>query len=207
MRKGLFLAFEGIDGSGKSTQIRLLNDRLLKEGCRVYQTCEPSGGPIGSQIRQILTGRMKADSRVIAALFAADRLDHLLNDINGMAARVEEGITVLTDRYYFSSYAYHSVDVPMDWVIAANEESRKVLKPDLNIFIDIDADTAMERITRNRFLQELFEKKSLLEKIRANYLKAFELFKDSEKVLVVDGKKNPKEIAEVIWNGVKRLNE
>ena len=124
MRKGLFLAFEGIDGSGKSTQIRLLNDRLLKEGCRVYQTCEPSGGPIGSQIRQILTGRMKADSRVIAALFAADRLDHLLNDINGMAARIEEGITVLTDRYYFSSYAYHSVDVPMDWVIAANEERR-----------------------------------------------------------------------------------
>ena len=77
----------------------------------------------------------------------------------------------------------------------------------MNIFIDIDADTAMERITRNRFLQELFEKKSLLEKIRANYLKAFELFKDSEKVLVVDGKKNPKEIAEVIWNEVKRLNE
>ena len=82
-----------------------------------------------------------------------------------------------------------------------------MLKPDLNIFIDIDADTAMERITRNRFLQELFEKKSLLEKIRANYLKAFELFKDSEMVLVVDGKKNPKEIAEVIWNEVKRLNE
>lgn len=206
MKKGLFLAFEGIDGSGKSTQIQLLNERLEQQGHRVLQTCEPSPGPIGSQLRQILTGRMKADSRVIAALFAADRLDHLLNEVNGIASRVEEGVTVLTDRYYFSSYAYHSVDVPMDWVMAANAESRKVLKPDLNIFLDLDADTAMERIARSRFQQELFERKSLLEKIRSNYFKAFEHFKDSERILIVDGKKTPEEIAQIIWNEVKGLS-
>lgn len=205
MKKGLFIAFEGIDGSGKSTQIELLHKRLHEAGEKVYRTCEPSSGPIGTQLRQILTGRMKADSRVIAALFAADRLDHLTNEVDGIVAKVEEGITVLSDRYYFSSYAYHSVDVPMDWVISLNEESRKLLKADLTIFIDVDTDTAMERISKNRFHQELFEKKSLLEKIRNNYQEVFQRFGDSENILTVDGKMSAEAISEVIWKQVNSL--
>ena len=205
MDKGIFIAFEGIDGSGKSTQIQLLKDRIMQKGIRCYQTCEPSAGPIGSMTRQILTGRMKADSRVIATMFAADRLDHLLNEVDGIAAKVNGGITVLTDRYYFSSYAYHSVDVPMDWVIKTNEESAKVLRPDLTVFIDIDADTAMERITKNRFHTELFEKKSRLEKVRDNYFKAFEILKEEENVIIVNGNKTPEEISEEIWKTVQGL--
>lgn len=205
MKKGIFIAFEGIDGSGKSTQISLLADKLVKAGIRCYQTCEPSSGPIGSLTRQILTGRIKTDNRVIAAMFAADRLDHLLNDVDGIVNKIEQGISVVTDRYYFSSYAYHSVDVPMDWVIKTNEESAKILRPDLTIFIDIDADTAMERITKNRFHTELFEKKSRLEKVRNNYLKAFDLLAKEEKVFMVDGTKSPEEIGELIWQRVKEL--
>jgi len=205
MSKGIFIAFEGIDGSGKSTQIQMLTDRIMKQGIRCYQTCEPSGGPIGSLTRQILTGRIKTDNRVIAAMFAADRLDHLLNEVDGIVAKVEDGICVVTDRYYFSSYAYHSVDVPMDWVIKTNEESAKILRPDGTVFIDIDADTAMERITKNRFHTELFEKKSRLEKVRNNYLKAFDLLKDEENVVMVDGTKTPEEIAEEIWQKTKHL--
>ena len=207
MGKGIFIAFEGIDGSGKSTQIQLLNEKIKEKGIRCYQTCEPSSGPIGSMTRQILTGRMKMDNRVIAAMFAADRLDHLLNEVDGIAKKVEEGVAVITDRYYFSSYAYHSVDVPMDWVIKTNEESAKVLRPDINIFIDIDADTAMERITKNRFHTELFEKKSRLEKVRENYLKAFELLREEENIFIVDGTKTPEEIAEEIWKQVEPILE
>lgn len=203
MKKGIFIAFEGIDGSGKSTQIQMLAERLRGENLRCYQTCEPSTGPIGSLTRQILTGRIKTDNRVIAAMFAADRLDHLLNEVDGIARKVEDGICVITDRYYFSSYAYHSVDVPMDWVIKTNEESAKVLRPDITIFLDIDADTAMERITKNRFHTELFEKKSRLEKVRNNYFKAFELLKEEEKVLIVDGTKSVEEISDIIWEKVK----
>ena len=226
MNKGIFIAFEGIDGSGKSTQIQLLTEKIKEKGIRCYQTCEPSSGPIGSLTRQILTGRIKTDNRVIAAMFAADRLDHLLNEEEnnfsiGMEhnsgeieewstptqAKIEDGIMVITDRYYFSSYAYHSVDVPMDWVIKTNEESAKVLRPDVTVFIDIDADTAMERITKNRFHTELFEKKSRLEAVRNNYLKAFDLLKDEEKVIIVDGTKAVEEIAEEIWKQVKYLFE
>lgn len=205
MKKGIFVAFEGIDGSGKSTQIQLLMKKIAENNQRCYQTCEPSTGPIGSMTRQILTGRIKTDNRVIAAMFAADRLDHLLNEVDGIVHKIEEGIHVITDRYYFSSYAYHSVDVPMDWVIKTNEESAKILRPDLTVFIDISAKEAMERITKNRFHTELFEKESRLQKVRENYFKAFELMKGEEKVLIVDGTLTPEEIAEDIWQAVDSL--
>ena len=205
MKKGIFIAFEGIDGSGKSTQIQLLMKKIEEKSIRCYQTCEPSSGPIGSLTRQILTGRIKTDNRVIAAMFAADRLDHLLNPIDGIVSKIEEGIHVISDRYYFSSYAYHSVDVPMDWVIKTNEESAKVLRPDLTVFIDISAKEAMDRITKNRFHTELFEKESRLSKVRENYLKAFELMKEEEKVLIVDGTKTLEEIADIIWQATEPM--
>ena len=205
MKKGIFIAFEGIDGSGKSTQIQLLMKKIEEKSIRCYQTCEPSSGPIGSLTRQILTGRIKTDNRVIAAMFAADRLDHLLNPIDGIVSKIEEGIHVISDRYYFSSYAYHTVDVPMDWVIKTNEESAKVLRPDLTVFIDISAKEAMDRITKNRFHTELFEKESRLSKVRENYLKAFELMKEEEKVLIVDGTKTPQEIGNIIWQAVEPM--
>lgn len=199
---GIFLAFEGIDGSGKSTQIQMLAARLRERGIRFYTTMEPTDSPIGSLIHQIMTGRIKADNKVIAALFAADRLDHLLNEVNGIAAKIADGTSVITDRYYFSSYAYHSVDMPMEWVISANEQSRAVLKPTATIFIDVDPDVALERISRNRFHKELFEKKSMLVKVREKYLEAFDRLKDSENIIIIDGCQTPQEIAEEIWQKV-----
>ena len=205
VNKGKFIAFEGIDGSGKSTQIRLLNERMKKEGIHCYTTMEPTDSPIGSLIHQIMTGRIKTDNKVIAGLFVADRLDHLLNDINGIVNKINEGTTVITDRYYFSSYAYHSVDMPMDWVIKANEQSSNILRPTVTIFIDISADVAVERIAKNRQHQELFEKKSRLVKVREKYFEAFEKLKDEERVVVVDGSRSEQEIAEDIWDKIKSM--
>lgn len=202
-QKGNFIAFEGIDGSGKSTQIQHLVQRLRDRDIPCYATMEPTDSPIGSVIHNIMTGRIKADNRVIAALFAADRLDHLLNDVNGIAAKVEEGITVISDRYYFSSYAYHAVDMPMDWVIQANEQSAQILRPTVTIFIDIDADTALERISKNRFHTELYEKRSRLVKVREKYLEAFEKLKDTERVIRIDGNRTPEQIAGDVWEAVQ----
>lgn len=201
-KKGAFIAFEGIDGSGKSTQIKRLEKRLRQQNTACYTTMEPTDSPIGSMIHNIMVGRMKVDNKVFAALFTADRLDHLLNDVNGLLAKLEEGTTVLSDRYYFSSYAYQSVDLTMEQVIAANEPCARLLRPAVNIFLDIDADTAMERITKNRSHVELFEKKSRLEKTRTAYMEAFERLKDEENVVVIDGTKSPDEIEEEIWAAV-----
>ncbi len=143
------------------------------------------------------------DNKAIAALFAADRLDHLLNEVDGIASKIEEGTTVLTDRYYFSSYAYHSVDVPMEWVIRANEQSALILRPTVNLFIDVDPDTALERIARNRFHQELFEKKSRLVEVRENYKKAFDLLAGEEKYTVIDGNQSREAIADNIWEAIR----
>lgn len=202
--KGKFIAFEGIDGSGKSTQVQLLTEHLKKEGIPCYATMEPTDSPIGSLIHQIMTGRVQADKKVIAALFVADRLDHLLNDVNGIAGKVNDGITVITDRYYFSSYAYQSVDMPMDWLIMANEQSSRILQPTVTVFIDTDPDMAVERIARNRFQRELFEKKSFLIKVREKYLEAFEKLKDVEQVVIIDGNRSELEIAEDIRTQIFR---
>lgn len=203
VKKGAFIAFEGIDGSGKSTQIQLLSEKLREMEIYCYTTMEPTDSPIGSLIHQIMTGRIKTDNKVIAGLFVADRLDHLLNDVNGILSKILEGTTVITDRYYFSSYAYHSVDMPMEWVIQANAQSKEILQPTITIFIDVNPNTAIERIAKNRFHQELFEKKSRLVKVREKYLEAFDRLKDEENYVIIDGNRAQKEIAEDVWNAVK----
>lgn len=205
--RGRFIAFEGIDGSGKSTQIKLLSNRLKEKGIHYYTTMEPTDSPIGSLIHQIMTGRIKTDNKVIAGLFVADRLDHLLNNVDGIAAKIQEGTTVITDRYYFSSYAYHSVDMPMDWVIQANAQAKEILQPTVTIFVDVNPDTAIERIAKNRFHQELFEKKSRLVKVREKYFEAFEKLQDTENIVVIDGNRSPEEIAEDIWSEVSQYFE
>src|SRR5690606_42114628 len=86
--KELFIAFEGIDGSGKSSQIRLLRDRFMVKNQQVYLTCEPSNGPIGTMIREIFSGKMEGDHHTIAGLIVADRIQNLLNKTDGTQTKM-----------------------------------------------------------------------------------------------------------------------
>lgn len=198
MEKGRFIAFEGIDGSGKSTQIRMLAEKLRSDGVKCLETREPTDSPIGSLIHNIMTGRIQSDNRAVAALFAADRIDHLTNSVNGIVSQINSGVTVLTDRYYFSSYAYHSVDVDMDWVIGCNSISADILRPDVTIYVDIPVKTALERIASARAFTELYETEERLTRVRENYLRAFEQLKDTEKVEIVDGTMSVEDIFDKI---------
>lgn len=202
-KKGVFIAFEGIDGSGKSTQIQLLARRLEERKVPFYQTMEPTDSWIGTMIQQILTGKSRADHRVLAALFTADRLEHLLGDGNGVCRKIEEGTAVLMDRYYFSSYAYQSVDLPMEWLIQANAQSSAVLRPTVSLFLDVDPALAMERIVKNRSHTELFEKQARLVQVRQKYMEAFERLKDEEHVEIIDGNRTQEEVAGSVWDAVK----
>ena len=203
MERGKFIALEGIDGSGKSTQIGRLTQRLAGQGVTCRATREPTGRPVGALIRQALTGQTPLDPRVIAALYAADRIDHLVNGEDGLLALVERGITVVTDRYYFSSYAYHSVDMDMDWVIGANSVSAGLLRPTLTVFLDVPVELAMERIRRGRDRVELFEKEDRLQKTRSLYFEAFRRLKNEETVAVVDGSGPEDEVAGRVWAAVR----
>lgn len=201
--KGKFIVFEGIDGSGKTTQIKLLMQKLAELGLHCYETREPTDSPIGSLIHQILTGRTIADNKVLASLFIADRVDHILNNTDGILKKINDGITVISDRYYFSSYAYNGVDLDMDWVINANSISSDILRPTFTIFLDVPVQKALERIQSNRFHTELFEKEERLLKVRENYFKAFDKLKHLETVKIINADADPQTVADRIWQVVE----
>ena len=203
--KGRFIVFEGIDGSGKSTQIKKISKRLQGFGYKIYSTFEPTDGPIGSLIRQMLSGKVATDQRTIASLFAADRTDHLVNKVNGIRHRVDQGEIVICDRYYFSSYAYHAQYIDMKWVIHANSLNAEILRPDVTIFIDVDPDICLERIKSSRSSFEMYEKLDIMKKVRANYFKAFDALKGLETIAIIDGNSTMEIVEDAILNEVKKV--
>lgn len=204
-RRNLFIAFEGIDGSGKSTQVRILSDRLIQEGHKVHTTFEPTNSRIGTMIRDIFSHKMEGDHRTIAGLFVADRLDHLLDSQNGMLKMMKDGFNVISDRYYFSSYAYHGTHMSMDWVIDANAMSAALLRPDINIFIDVAPEVSMERIRQSRESIEMYETLENLKAVRNKYMEAFEKLSGVEKVCMIDGNRDQATIAEDVLKCIERI--
>jgi len=121
---GLFVVLEGIDGAGTTTQAERLCAALRAEDVRATVTREPSDGPIGTLIRQALTGRVSLpngggplNAHTLALLFAADRADHLEAQV---LPCVDRGDVVLCDRYVLSSLAYQGASLPLDWVEGIN---------------------------------------------------------------------------------------
>jgi dTMP kinase len=214
-RAGRFLVFEGIDGSGKSTYSAMLAQKLKSAGgapdgglpppATVYLTKEPTDGIFGALIHQFMIGRLDCDNKTVAALFLTDRLDHLTNGVNGIKKMVDDGVTVISDRYYFSSYAYHSVYVDMDWVIDANRLCAALLKPDLHIFIDTAPETCIERIEKGRTIIEKYEKLDNLKAVRENYFRAFSKLRASETTAIIDGNAPPASVFAQVWAAVERV--
>ncbi len=203
--EGRFIVFEGIDGSGKSSQIKNIARRLRAGGLNIYTTFEPTDGPVGSLIRRMLAGEIETDQRTIASLFAADRTDHLTNSENGIKMKIDQGEIVLCDRYNFSSYAYHAQYIDLDWVIQVNSINTEILKPDLTVFIDVDPEICFKRIKQSRSQFEMYEKIDVMKKVRANYFKAFEKLKDQEKIVVVDGNVDMFEVENAIFNEIIKI--
>jgi dTMP kinase len=139
MRQGRLIALEGIDGSGKTTQMAALATGLARLGHRVYRTCEPSDGPVGQFIRGAISQTGTLHEATLALLFAADRIEHLEREI---IPHLQAGEIVLTDRYLLSSLAYQSTHLPIEWVAAINQQARK---PDLSIVMSIGPEVAASR--------------------------------------------------------------
>jgi dTMP kinase len=205
MKSNLFIALEGIDGSGKSTQMKFLSEKLTGIGHKVYSTFEPTDGPVGSLIKNIMRGRINADHKTIAGLFVADRLDHLLNEVNGIVKKLNDGYTVITDRYYFSSYAYHGTHMDMNWVIDANSMSAEILRPDINIFLDVLPEVSTQRLSDNRNMLELYETLENLRNVREKYLESFEKLKHEENILIIDGNRPPEIVSSDVWKEIERI--
>ncbi len=195
MNKGKLIVFEGLDGSGKGTQIKLLADEMKKEGRTVYLTAEPTSSSTGGMIRDVLGGFVKRDAYELSALFLADRIFHNVNPKNGIKQFLEQGIDVLCDRYYYSSLAYQGIDADLDWVMELNLGCRKIIRPDLCIFLDVDIDSCDERIEKNRLEREIYENKSTQEKIRKRFFEVFEKLGKEENIKIIDAARDICEVS------------
>jgi len=158
MSKGKFIVFEGIDGSGKTTQAHSLVEWFNKTNRPTFFTAECTTGPIGKVIREeYLSGKRKADPKLINILYAADRLDHITGP-GGMLQTLEDGINVVCDRYYYSSMAYYMSEFTdpkerydaMAFMMNLNNTAREILKPDIVLYIDVNPKVAIKRINKGR---------------------------------------------------------
>ena len=193
----VFIVLEGIDGSGTTTQSRLLSDKLAAHGVANLRTAEPTDGPIGRFIRSALSGEVQLSSRALQLLFFADRHEHVVNVIE---PALDAGQAVISDRYALSTIAYASIGGDRSLFTSIAEY---FAQPDLTIFLQLDPHLAIERITQRGEGQEIFEKEDLLHKIDAAYRREIERLPD-EKKLVIDGTQPIAAVAEQIWERVSQ---
>lgn len=201
-QKAPFIVFEGLDGAGTTTQLGLLQTWMAQTyKQRVYATREPTNGPIGSLLQLALRRRVQLDGTSLALLFAADRVDHIKSE---MEEYLENGIPVLCDRYYLSSFAYQLRDMPDDlaWIESINA---KAIRPDLTLLIDVPADICMARIQKSRWKTELFEELEKLKVIRNNYLMLARHRQAVERIEVIDGNRDPQKVHQEVCDVVKEV--
>ena len=201
--RGRFIVFEGIDGAGKSTQIEKLRQKLISEGRKVFITAEPTASVTGGILRDALSGNYKRSSAELAAMFLSDRVFHNVNESVGINQALEKGFDVISDRYYYSSFAYQGLDSDIDWVINMNLNCPEIRRPDLCIFLDLDAQKSKERIDTNRATVEIFEKEEILNKIRGKFFDVFSRLPD-ENIEIIDASGSVDDVAEKISEVVDR---
>ena len=186
-RKGVFICVEGLDGCGKTTQTKLLVERLKKKGYDAIYTAEPSRGNIGKLIKEYcLHGETRVSSIVEALLFAADRFEHVEKEV---IPALNEGKLVVSDRYVYSSLAYQGADgLDLEWIEKINEHA---IRPDLAVFIDVEPETVIQRLKPRK---SVMENLGTQRKVREVYMK----FVEKGELVKIDGNKSKQEVADDI---------
>jgi len=209
--RGRFISFEGTDGCGKSTQMRMLAARLRGEGKDVIETAEPGGTRIGLQIRGILLDSVNQALSPTAEmlLYFASRAQNVDERI---VPALERGTIVLAGRFTDSTLAYQGAarGLGRDVVMTLHQIACRGLLPDLTIYLDIDLDTSLQRAhTRNRQMEDKDERRmdeqavEFHHRVRQEYLKLAEM--EPGRIKVIDGRADRKTIAAVIWETVHRV--
>jgi dTMP kinase len=206
---GRFVVLEGIDGAGTTTHTAYLADRLRSAKVEVRPTREPSDGPIGAMIRQILTGRVVVPGgrapgwASMALLFAADRMDHVESEIEPVLA---SGGVVLSDRYDASSLAYQSVssgteaEGALEWIRSLNRYARR---PDLTIVLDVSPDEGARRRESRGEAAQLYEQNEI-QRALAVFYRNLATHMPDDRIVVVDGTGAIDEVHERIWRTYER---
>jgi dTMP kinase len=192
-KKGIFIVIEGLDGSGKTTQANILT-RKLEKTHKVLLTAEPSLGKIGTFIREdCLYEDKRLPTEAEALLFAADRIEHMKNEVK---PALDEGKLVICDRYIYSSLAYQgNLGLSLDWIKTINARS---LQPDFSIFIDVAPEKVIERLHRKKSVMETLETQ---QRVREVYLK----YVENGELIRVNGENTKDVVAEELYAKVSTL--
>ncbi|MBV8762804.1 MAG: dTMP kinase [Deltaproteobacteria bacterium] len=188
------IVIEGLDGAGTTTQVRRLVEHLNARGQRAHATREPSDGPVGKLIREMLTGGHAIAGQALSQgtfglLFAADRLDHLQREVE---PKLAAGTWVVSDRWYHSSLAYQGTGADRDWIAMLNARARK---PDITVFLKVRPEVAAERRVAAGRTQELFEDLQMQRDVDAGYRATIdELIAQGERIITVDGEQSEDDV-------------
>ena len=186
--KGIFITFEGCEGSGKTTVINSIYDILINSGYSVIKTREPGGSKIAEDIRNVILDveNTEMDDITEALLYAASRRQHLVEKV---IPYLEKGYIVICDRFLDSSLAYqgYARGIGIDKVYNINMSATDGLLPDLTIYIDLDPEIGLNRISTNNREQNRLDKEKLSfhKKVYEGYQKVQEMF--SDRVISIDG--------------------
>jgi dTMP kinase len=200
--RAIFVVLEGIDGSGTTTQLDRLVKHLEARGRRAHATREPSQGPIGLLLRELLLGRhalpdgAPADGQAMALLFAADRRDHLRREIE---PHVTAGADVVSDRYLMSSLAYQAEEADRDWVASL---ARGLRPADLTILLDVPVGVAAARRRAAGRVTERYDDDAVQARVAESYRR---LAAADPSALVLDGGGSIDEVAAAIASSVDAL--
>ncbi|HTE55329.1 MAG TPA: dTMP kinase [Kofleriaceae bacterium] len=189
-RDGVLVALEGIDGAGTTTQARLLVGALEARGVAAHLTREPSDGPVGRLLREILAGRhAPTDATTHALLFAADRADHIQREVEPALAA---GQLVVSDRWFHSSLAYQGAGEERAWIAELNCRARP---PDLTIFLRVAPEVAAERRAASRAAEELFDALAMQRRVARGYDEVMAELGTSQRIEILDGEQPVDRIA------------
>lgn len=188
---GKFIVFEGLDGSGQSTQAGLLKNFLLEKGYEIILTKEPTiDSEAGKKIRKVLDKKLIINSKELQELFVQDRKEHLEKTI---IPSLKQGKIIISNRYFFSSLAYGTSDaLDLEWLIDINDS---FLMPDITFLLKASPEICVQRIVGRGKKVTLFEKKEKLEKVWQVYRKLPERF---DNIYIIDGEKSIEQVFEQI---------
>ena len=206
----LFITFEGGEGSGKSSALRLIDERLRKDGYETVLTREPGGTPIAEQIRNVILdkGNTAMDSRTEALLYAASRRQHLVEKV---WPALKEGKVVLCDRYLDSSLAYQggARGLGIDNVLGVNMFATEGTFPDLTLLFDIEPELGLQRIAANaaREVNRLdLEKIEFHRGVRKTFLSLAERY--PERFVIIDASQPLDKVVEDAYQAIaQRLSK
>ena len=190
-----FWVLEGLDGAGTTTQLKNLEAYMNGKGLPVFRTAEPTIYETGKFIRRVLSGEVKVPQSTVAYLFAADRDNHLNNPEYGIKAHLSKGETVISDRYFFSSFAYQSIGFDPDAVMMLNS---RFPYPEIVLYVDTPVEDCISRIDSRGTDKEIYEKLDYQRLVHDNYESFFSRLPEGCRLIRVDGTLTREEIFAIL---------